>query len=147
MVIEKGKPAKDADPNAFFEFHDNIARAYLFTDKYGRIGYLWTLYTPPNVLVPLALQMGIRDMMLLDIHSPISCSMADPKGPLVFDSFRDYMKRSFDLVPNFFKMTGLKSSLTWISTALQSRIQTQYALEAFREGTEDYFGVFSEGVA
>jgi hypothetical protein len=145
MVIENGKPAKDADPNAFFAFHDNIARAYLFTDKYGRIGYLWTLYTPPQVLAPLALQMGIRNMMLLDIHAPISCSIADPKGPLLFSSFRDYMNRSFDLVPNFFKMSGMKASAAWLSKALDSRIQTQYALEAFQQGTEDYFAVFLRG--
>ncbi len=84
MVIENGKPARDADPDSFCEFHDNIARSYLFTDKYGRIGYIWTLYTPPNVLAPIALKMGVENMMLLDIHAPVSCSIADPTGPLFF---------------------------------------------------------------
>ncbi len=145
MVIENGKLAKDADPDAFCEFHDNIARSYLFTDKYNRIGYIWTMYTPANVLAPIALKMGIENMMLLDIHAPVSCSIADPAGPLVFSTWRDYMNRSIDLVPNFFKLSPMKSSITWLSTALQSRIQSHYSKEAFELGSESYFGVFLRG--
>ncbi len=55
------------------------------------------------------------------------------------------MKRSFDLVPNFFKLSPLKSSIAWLSEALQSRIQTHYSKEAFELGTEAYFGVFMRG--
>lgn len=142
MVLENGKLAKDSDPDAFFSFHDNIARSYLFTDGSGHIGYLWSLYTPVQVLAPIALKMGIRDLMLLDIHSPLSCSVADPAGPLKFSGWKDYMERSFDLVPNFFRLSTLQASLAWISEALDSRIQTHYPQEAFKLGTEDYFAVF-----
>ena len=142
MVLENGKLAKDSDPNAFCSFYDNIARSYLFTDKKGRIGYLWTLYTPANVIAPIALRMGIQNMMLLDIHAPLSCSITHPETPLHYQSFHDYMAHSYDLVPNFFRLSPLKSSLTWISTALNSRIQTHYSIEAFKLGTEDYFAVF-----
>ena len=142
MVLENGRLGKDADPNAFCSFFDNIARSYLFTDNSGRIGYLWTLYTPANVLAPLALKMGIRNMMLLDIHSPISCSITDPASPLSYENFRDYMRHSFDLVPNFFRLSPWKASLVWISRALNSGIQTHYPMEAFKLGSEDYFAVF-----
>ncbi len=142
MVIENGELARDSDPNAYCSFSDNIARAYLFTDVNGRIGYLWSLYTPVNVLAPIALEMGIKNMMLLDIHSAVSCSIVDPAGPFYFRSAKDYLKHSYDLVPNFFRLSPLKSSLTWISTALNSRIQTHYPMEAFKFGAEDYFAVF-----
>jgi hypothetical protein len=145
MVLERGSLGKDARPDAFKAFHDDIARAYLFVDGKGRFGYLWTLYVPPEVLAPLALKMGIRDLMLLDIHAPISCSIADPVGPLVFSSWDDYQRRSFDLVPNFFRLSPMKRVTTWVAQALESRIQTPYAQEAFRYGCEDYFAVFLAG--
>jgi hypothetical protein len=142
MVVENGKIAKDADPDAFFNYYDDIARSYLFTDHSGRVGFIWTMDTPPNVLARLAIEMGVENMMLLDIHSPIHASVADPAGPLQFSGFRDYLKRSYDLVPNFFKMSVWKASLAWVSMAINSQIQTPYAQEAFRLGTEDYFAVF-----
>jgi hypothetical protein len=142
MVVENGKAAKDADPDAFFNYDDDIARSYLFTDRSGRVGFLWTLDTPPEVLAPLAIEMGVENMMLLDIHSPIYASLSDPAGPLVFSGYRDYSKRSYDLVPNFFKMSIWKATLAWVSLAIDSQIQTPYAQEAFRLGTEDYFAVF-----
>lgn len=142
MVVENGKPGKDADPDAFFNYYADIARSYLFLDREGRLGFIWTLDTPPNVLVPIALEMGVKDMMLLDIHSPIYASVADPAGPLTFTDGRDYTRRSFDLVPSFARLSSLGACLTWISTAVQSRIQTDYPDEAFRVGNEDYFAVF-----
>ncbi len=145
MVIEKGNPGKDAFPDAFCGFYDNIARSYLFRDRQGRIGFLWTLYTPPSVLVPLALEMGIEDLMLLDIHSPVAATISDPVGPYQYSDFRDYMKRSFDLVPNFFRLYPLRSGLVWLSRALKSGIQTHYVLEAFQNGDEGYFGLFLNG--
>jgi hypothetical protein len=145
MVIEDGKPAKDADPDAFREFCDNIARGYLFTDRNGRVGYLWSLYTPANVLVPIALELGVKDMMLTDIHAPLSCILSDPAGPLAFKDWRDHFNRSFDFVPNFFRLSAWQASLTWLSEALQSRIQTHYPQEAFKLGREDYFALFLKG--
>jgi hypothetical protein len=142
MVIENGKLANDSNPNAFCSYQDNIARSYLFMDKKGKIGYLWTMYTPASVLASIALDMGVQNMMLLDIHAPVSCSIADPAEPLQYDSYRTYMARSFDLVPNFFRLSPLKASLTWISKALDSRIQTHYSMEAFKGGTEAYFAIF-----
>lgn len=145
MVIEKGRPGKDEFPDAFCGFYDNIARSYLFRDKQGRVGYLWTLYTPPSVLVPLALEMGVEDMMLLDIHSPVAATVSDPKGPYHYSDFRDFMRRSFDLVPNFFRLYPLRSSIVWLSKALSSGIQNHYILEAFQNGDEGYFGLFLQG--
>ena len=142
MVIENGKLAKDANPNAYCSFFDNIARSYLFIDKNGRIGYLWTMYTPASVLANIALNMGVKNMMLLDIHAPVSCSISDPSEPLRYDSYKIYMAHSFDLVPNFFRLSPLKASMTWISKAINSRIQTHYSMEAFKGGTEAYFAVF-----
>jgi hypothetical protein len=145
MVMENGKPGKDEFPDAYCSFYDNIARSYLFTDKHHRIGVIWTLYTPPSVLVPLAQEMGIENMMLMDIHSPVAATFSDPEGPYEYDGFRDYMKRSFDLVPNFFRLYPLRSSIVWLSKALQSRIQNHYVLEAFRNGFEDHFALFLKG--
>ncbi|HUO57633.1 MAG TPA: hypothetical protein VMV05_05595 [bacterium] len=142
MVIENGELGLDSDPNAFFSFYDNIARSYLFKDDHGRIGYLWTMYTPPWVLANIALKMGVRDMMLLDIHSPVSCTLSDPAGPLSYRSYKDYMNRSFDFVPNFFRLSAVKASITWLSRALNSRIQNHYIFEAFKGGTESYFALF-----
>lgn len=142
MVVEGGRAAKDSNPDAFFNYYDDIARSYLFVDKKGRWGFLWTLYTPPAVLTPLAIQMGVQDMMLLDIHSPLYASLSKPAGPLRYSGYRDYLKRSIDLVPNFFKMSSLKASLSWVSLAMNSQIQTPYAQEAFQMGSEDYFAIF-----
>jgi hypothetical protein len=47
MVVGGGRAAKDSNPDAFFNYYDDIARSYLFVDKKGRCGFLWTLYTPP----------------------------------------------------------------------------------------------------
>ncbi len=145
MVIEDGKPGPDEFPNAFCSVYDNIARSYLFTDGHHRVGVIWTLYTPPCVLVPLALEMGIQDMMLLDIHSPISVSLADTRGADQFSSYWDYSKRSYDLVPNFNKLSAFQSTLTWLSRALHSQIQVDYPQEAFRNGDEDYFAIYAKG--
>jgi hypothetical protein len=145
MVIENGKPGKDEYPNAFYSFYDDIARSYLFTDKHHRIGVIWTMYTPPSVLIPLAQEMGINNLMLLDIHAPVAASFVDPSGPYRYQSSKDYMKRSFDLIPNFFRLSPLQSSLTWLSGALNSRIQTHYPVEAFKNGDEDYFTFFLKG--
>jgi len=145
MVIENGRLAKDSDPDAFCSFYDDIARSYLFIDGKGRIGYLWTLYTPAMVAAKMALQMGVQDMILLDIHSPISCVLSDTGSDQQYDSYRDYMRHSHDFVPNFFRLSPLKASLTWISKALNSRIQTHYVMEAFQGGTEAFFAIFQNG--
>jgi hypothetical protein len=145
MVMEDGVKGKDEFPDAFCGFYDLIARSYLFTDKHHRIGLIWTLYTPPSVLVPLAREMGIDNLMLLDIHSPVAATLSNPEGPYQYTGFRDYMKRSFDLIPNFFRLYPLRSALVWLSRAIQSRIQTHYIQEAFRNGDEDYFALFLRG--
>jgi hypothetical protein len=145
MVMEDGEKGKDEFPDAYCGFYDNIARSYLFTDKHHRIGFLWSLYTPPSVLEPLAKEMGIENMMLLDIHSPVAATLSDPAGPYEYVNFRDYMKRSFDLIPNFFRLYPLRSAIVWLSRALQSGIQTHYVLEAFQNGDEDYFAFFLRG--
>lgn len=145
MVMENGTKGKDEFPDAFCGFYDNIARSYLFTDKHHRLGFLWTLYTPPAVLFPLAKEMGIENLMLLDIHSPVAATLSNPEGPYRYSGFRDYMKRSFDLIPNFFRLYPLKSTIVWLSRAIQSGIQTHYILETFRNGDEDYFALFLKG--
>ena len=145
MVIENGALIADSDPNAYCSFYDDIARSYLFTDKNGRVGYLWSIYTPANVLAKLALGMGVKDMMLLDIHSPVSCVLSDAASPLQYGDYQDYMRHSHDWVPNFFRLSPLKRTLTWISAAINSRIQTHYVMEAFKGGTEAYFALFLKG--
>jgi hypothetical protein len=145
MVMENGEKGKDEFPDAFCGFYDNIARSYLFTDKRRRIGLIWALYTPPSVLVPLAKELGIDNLMLLDIHSPVATTFSNPEGPYYYSGFRDYMKRSFDLIPNFFRLYPLRSTIVWLSRALQSGIQTHYVLEAFKNGDEDYFALFLKG--
>lgn len=142
MVIENGELAKDSNPNAFSSFYDNIARSYLFIDKTGRVGYLWSMYTPTIVTAKIALRMGIKDMIILDIHAPISCAISDSDNPLQYSSYKDYMNHSHDFVPNFFRLSPLKATLTWISKAINSRIQNHYIMEAFKGGTEAYFAVF-----
>ena len=145
MVLENGKPGPDEFPNAFCSFYDDVARSYLFTDKHHRFGVIWTLYTPPCVLAAVCREMGIRNMMLLDIHSPIAASFSEPAGPYQYKSYKDYMNRSFDLVPDFFRLDAIRSSLTWISRAINSGIQTNYPAEAFRNGDAGYFAVFLKG--
>jgi hypothetical protein len=39
-------------------------------------------------------------------------------------------------------MSSLKASLSWVSLAMNSQIQTPYAQEAFQMGSEDYFAIF-----
>ncbi len=145
MVVENGKPGPDEYPNAFCSFYDDVARSYLFTDKHHRFGVIWTLYTPPSVLAALSREMGIKNMMLLDIHAPIAASFADPAGPYQFKSYKDYVKRSFDLIPNFYRLDAIRSSLAWISKAVNSGIQTNYPAEAFSNGEAGYFAVFLRG--
>jgi hypothetical protein len=55
------------------------------------------------------------------------------------------MRRSFDLVPNFFRLYPLRSGIVWLSKALKSGIQNHYILEAFQNGDEGYFGLFLKG--
>jgi hypothetical protein len=81
----------------------------------------------------------------MDIHSPVAATLSNPEGPYQYADFRDYMRRSFDLVPNFFRLYPLRSSIVWLSRALQSGIQTHYVLEAFRNGFEDHFALFLKG--
>jgi hypothetical protein len=145
MVLENGLLAKDSNPNSFCNYNDNIARSYLFKDKEGRIGYIWTMYTPANVLAPIAQKMNVTDMMLLDIHAPVSNYVSNNDSELKYKNYKDYMGRSYDFVPSFFKKTDIAYSATLISKVLNSRIQTHYPFEAFKYGHEDYFALFLNG--
>jgi hypothetical protein len=145
MVLENGEYGRDASPPHFARYADMIARTYLFKHPDGLVGYMWTMNLPPQVAAKLAKDMRITDMMILDIHSTISCQVATPGRPLVFHSYKDFKAGSFNFVPVFEDEPGITQSIMAVSRVLEKRIQPDYRREAFEWGEEGYFAVFLDG--
>jgi hypothetical protein len=145
MVLENGKYGRDASPPHFTRYADMIARSYLFKHKNGMVGYMWTMYLPPQIAAKLAKDMGIRDMMILDIHSTIGCLVSIPGRKHVFSSHDEFRKGSFNFVPVFEDQSGVTRSLMTVSKVIQRRIQPDFRREAFQGGEEGYFAVFLDG--
>jgi hypothetical protein len=145
MVVEDGKPARDARSRKFVRFHDNFARAYIFRDGRGHFGYLWTMYLPQDVTADLALRLGIRDLILTDIHSTISCTLSDPSRPLDYADERDYEGKSIDFVPVFSEYSGIFKPIVGLSRLMKKNIQSPYVYEAFNGAWDDFFAVFRKG--
>ncbi len=101
MILEKGKAGTGLAPKKFIKFTDNIIRSYLFLKGGDYIGYIWTTYMPQEAAAKLASDMGITDMMVLDLHSVINCVMAKPAKEHVYSSGNDFRKKSFNFVPSF----------------------------------------------
>ena len=144
MVLENGEYGRDASPPHFARYDDMIARSYLFVHSDGFFGYLWTMNLPPQVAAVLARTMRIRDMMILDIHSPISCQVARPGRLVACRSADEFKARSFNFVPVFEDESAVLKGLVAVSRVLRKGVQFDYRREAFGWGRQGYFAVFQE---
>ncbi len=100
-ILENGKPAAGYYPKKFIKYTDNIIRSYLFMKGGEYAGYIWTTYMPQEIAAKTALNMGITDMMLLDIHSVINCAVAKSGEKLTYAAGDEFRKKSFTFVPTF----------------------------------------------
>jgi hypothetical protein len=135
MVLENGKEARDAHPVEFCRFNDCILRAYLFRSYNGLVGYLWTAYLPPDVLAPIARKMGIKDLILTDIHSVISCTVFQDSGPKWV---------AWNFVPQFREVSRAYSLAVSLSQIMKISIQDDFISIAFKYGDKNYFGLFKK---
>lgn len=144
MVVEDGKPGRDARARRFVRYHDQFARAYLFRDGRGHFGYVWTLDVPQDVMADLAIRLGIRDLLMTDIHSTVHCTLSDPGSPLSFADEKDYGRRAIDFVPVFEDCSKALAPLVGLSRLVHKNIQSPYVYEAFRGAWDDFFAVFTK---
>jgi len=142
MILEDGQYGRDASPPHYTRYDDMIARSYLFRHETGVYGYMWTINLPPQIAAKLAHDAGIKDMMILDIHSPISCQVSGPGSYPSFQGWKDFKAKSFNFVPVFSDESAIGRSLVSLSRALQKEVQFDYRRIAFSTGEKDHFAVF-----
>jgi len=86
-----------AYPTRWRRFNDEILMSYIFTsadDKY--FGYAWTIHTPPSIFANLMLDLGMNNMMMVDIHPVINAVLASPRT----DKYAGFNKtNSYPFVP------------------------------------------------
>jgi hypothetical protein len=145
MILEEGSYSRDASPPHYTRYDDMIARSYLWRHENGWMGYMWTMNLPPQIAAKLAHDMGMREMMILDIHSPISCQVSRPESRLEFPTWRDFKRGSFNFVPVFGDESAVGRSLVAVSRALEKQVQIDYRRESFVLGEKDHFAVFLRG--
>jgi len=144
MVLENGAYGRDASPPHFARYDDMLARSYLFVHSDGWFGYLWTMNVPAQIASVLARTMRIRDMMILDIHSPISCQVSLPGRIAPCRSAEEFKAHSFNFVPVFADESPMLKGLVAISRVIRKGVQFDYRREAFELGNQGYFGVFQD---
>ncbi|MBY0315225.1 MAG: hypothetical protein K2Q26_06885 [Bdellovibrionales bacterium] len=79
-VIENGQIVEDgAFPTGWNRFGDVIMRTYMVTSQDGKyFGYVWTMFSHPSFVAKLLHQMGIQNMMVIDIHPAVGAGVAQP---------------------------------------------------------------------
>lgn len=128
-----------AYPVRWNRFEDNIMRSYMFTTADGKyFGYVWTNFAHPSFLAKVMKNIGVSDLMLMDIHPAFVAGVRQPinRGEVIQEFFSS---GSYAFVP-------LESDkISWgagLSQVLRGEgIQWNY--KSAQNGTpNDFIGVF-----
>lgn len=110
MVLENGEPGIGTNPRNFTRFQDNILRSYLSYSEGGRyICYIWTTFTPPNILATILKQWGFENVMLLDIHPVIAAKVIAPPSTHLSNT-RNLLSNFYHFVP---QGPGISKKFQW----------------------------------
>ncbi|MBI2629190.1 hypothetical protein HYW74_03850 [Candidatus Pacearchaeota archaeon] len=134
-IVENG-----AYPRIWNRYNDEILRSYIATTKDEKnFAYVWTTFCPTAIFAQAMQKIGLKELMMIDIHPVIAAILASPRNTQEDNQVTFSRESSYNFVPDEAKV------INWVTRTIATKIKgpIQWDHYAAVEGgiAHDFFSI------